>query len=64
MNLTLDDVAFSNALPWRTASEAAFSKRIGTRLLGKLVPVIIALMMDNPNALWGDAVYPVVAQDA
>lgn len=28
-----------------------------TRLLGKLVPVIIALMMDNPNALWGDAVY-------
>ena len=35
-----------------------------TRLLGKLVPVIIALMMDNPNALWGDAVYPVVAQDA
>jgi hypothetical protein len=35
-----------------------------TRLLGKLVPVIIALMMDNPNALWGDAVYPVVDQDA
>ncbi|ENZ78293.1 MULTISPECIES: HEPN domain-containing protein [Ralstonia] len=35
-----------------------------TRLLGKLVPVIIALMMDNPNALWGDAVYPVVDQNA
>ena len=34
-----------------------------TRLLGKLVPVIIALMMDNPNALWGDAVYPVVDQN-
>ena len=34
-----------------------------TRLLGKLVPVIIALMMDNPDALWGDAVYPVVDQD-
>lgn len=33
-----------------------------TRLLGRLVPVIIALMMDNPNALWGDAVYPVVDQ--
>lgn len=31
-----------------------------TRLLGKLVPVIIVLMMDNPNALWGEAVYPVV----
>ena len=35
-----------------------------TRLLGKLVPVIIALMMDNPSALWGDAVYPVVDQNA
>ena len=34
-----------------------------TRLLGKLVPVIIALMMDNPSALWGDVVYPVVDQD-
>lgn len=34
-----------------------------TRLLGKLVPVIIALMMDNPNTLWGDAVYPVVDQN-
>lgn len=33
-----------------------------TRLLGRLVPLIIALMMDNPNALWGDAVYPVVDQ--
>lgn len=31
-----------------------------TRLLGKLVPIIIALMMTNPNTLWGDAVYPVV----
>ena len=26
-----------------------------TRLLGKLVPVIIALMMDNPRGVWGDA---------
>jgi len=31
-----------------------------TRLLGKLVPVIIEVMMDNPNAVWGDAIYPVV----
>ncbi|MCE7903367.1 MAG: hypothetical protein DYH20_12175 [Gammaproteobacteria bacterium PRO9] len=31
-----------------------------TRLMSKLVPVVIALMMDNPNTLWGDAVYPVV----
>ena len=34
-----------------------------TRLLGKLVPLIIAVMMDNPTALWGEAVYPVVDRD-
>ncbi|MFZ5493030.1 MAG: hypothetical protein ACOY6E_11125 [Pseudomonadota bacterium] len=34
-----------------------------TRLLGKLVPVIIGLMMDNPDTPWGDAVYPVVDQN-
>ena len=28
--------------------------------LGKLVPFIIKLMMDNPGTLWGDACYPVV----
>ena len=28
--------------------------------LGKLVPYVIQLMMDNPNTLWGDASYPVV----
>lgn len=28
--------------------------------LGKLVPYIIKLMMDNPDTLWGDACYPVV----
>ncbi len=35
-----------------------------TRLLGRLIPVTIALMMDNPHTLWGDAVYPVVDRDA
>lgn len=29
-------------------------------LLSKLVPVIIDLMMDSPDTLWGDACYPVV----
>jgi hypothetical protein len=28
--------------------------------LGKLVPYVIQLMMDNPGTLWGDACYPVV----
>lgn len=30
------------------------------RLMEKLVPLIIELMMDNPGTLWGDASYPVV----
>jgi hypothetical protein len=28
--------------------------------MGKLVPLVIEIMMDNPAALWGDACYPVV----
>lgn len=34
--------------------------RDGSRIMGHLVPTIILLMMNNPNALWGDAAYPVV----
>ena len=30
--------------------------------LGKMVPFVIQLMMDNPNTLWGDPCYPVVAE--
>lgn len=30
------------------------------KLLGDLVPAVIAIMLDNPDTLWGDAVYPVV----
>jgi hypothetical protein len=38
--------------------------RDGIRLPGKRVPVIIARMMDTPNTLWGNTVYPVVAPEA
>ncbi|WP_298443097.1 HEPN domain-containing protein [uncultured Ferrimonas sp.] len=31
-----------------------------TAVLTQLVPLIIELMMDNHNALWGDAIYPLV----
>ena len=31
--------------------------------LGKLVPVIIDVMMDNPDTLWGEAVYPVISAE-
>jgi hypothetical protein len=30
------------------------------RLMGKLVPLVIEIMMDNPESLWGEACYPVV----
>lgn len=29
-------------------------------LLGKLVPVVIEIMLDNPHTLWGDASFPVI----
>lgn len=31
-----------------------------TNLMGKLVPLVIEVMLDHPEALWGDACYPVV----
>ena len=34
--------------------------RDGSRIIAHLVPTVIHLMMNNPNALWGDAAYPVV----
>jgi hypothetical protein len=32
-----------------------------THLMAKLVPLVIEVMLDHPQALWGDAVWPVVA---
>ena len=32
-----------------------------THFMAKLVPLVIEVMMDHPETLWGDAVYPVVA---
>lgn len=31
-----------------------------TALMGRLVPVVIEIMLDHPETLWGDACYPVV----
>jgi hypothetical protein len=31
-----------------------------TKLMGHLVPLVIEIMMDHPETLWGDACYPVV----
>jgi hypothetical protein len=32
----------------------------GTAILGDIVPVVIHLMMKQPNQIWGDPIYPVV----
>ena len=32
-----------------------------TSLMAKLVPLVVQVMMDHPQALWGDACYPVIA---
>lgn len=32
----------------------------GTQILGLIVPIIIHLMMEQPNQLWGDPCYPVI----
>ena len=34
--------------------------RDGVAILAQLVPLIVKLMLDNPNTLWGDVSYPVV----
>ncbi len=34
--------------------------RDGVSILGKIVPAVISIMMDNPDTLWGDPCYPVV----
>lgn len=34
--------------------------RDGTKIMEKIVPVIIHLMMENPSQVWGSATYPVV----
>jgi len=34
--------------------------RDAVNLMGKLAPLVIEIMMDSPDALWGDASFPVV----
>jgi hypothetical protein len=34
--------------------------RDATKILEVLVPQVITTMMDYPNTLWGDAIFPVV----
>jgi transposase-like protein len=50
-------VGFSTIVKWVNRNQL----NDGINLLGKLVPIIIEVIMDNLEALWGEANYPVMA---
>jgi len=56
---TLRNQIIHGGATWNSSVNRA-QLRDCSAFLGKLVPFIIKLMMDNPNALWGEACYPVV----
>jgi hypothetical protein len=58
--------AWTASRNWR--SQCAFPRkrvnrdqiRDGANILGDVVPIVIHLMMENAQGVWGDACYPVV----
>ncbi len=56
---TLRNQLMHGGATWNSAVNRDQLRDCGA-LLGKLVPVILTIMMDNPNTLWGDPCYPVV----
>jgi len=36
--------------------------RDGVRILGRIVPAVVSIMMDNPEAEWGEPCYPVLEE--
>ena len=58
MRASTGDVMDDRALKERHRAERDAFHRVS--LMGKMVPLLIETMMDNPGTLWGDACYPVV----
>jgi len=50
---------FLGGAPWN-GGENREQLRDATKILEVLVPQVITTMMDHPNTLWGDAIFPVV----
>lgn len=46
---------------WNSATNRAQVQDCAN-LMGQLVPVVIEIMLSNPNTLWGNACYPVVTE--
>ncbi len=56
---TLRNQLVHGGATWNSSVNRAQVRDCGN-LMGKLVPVVIEIMLDNPKTLWGDACYPVV----
>jgi hypothetical protein len=56
---TLRNQLVHGGATWQSSANRA-QVNDGAAFLAKLVPTVVNLMMDNPNVLWGDPVYPVV----
>jgi hypothetical protein len=57
---TLRNQLIHGGATWHSAVNRDQVRDCGN-LMGKLVPLIIEIMMDHPETLWGDAVFPVVS---
>lgn len=56
---TLRDQLMHSGATWNSAVNRD-QVRDCTNLLAKLVPLVIAIMLDNTDTLWGGVCYPVV----
>ena len=56
---TLRNQLVHGGATWKSSANRA-QITDGVAFLSKLVPIIIEIMMDNPNQLWGEANYPLV----
>jgi len=56
---TLRNQLIHGGATWNSAVNRDQVRDCGN-LMGQLVPVVIEIMLDHPETLWGDAVYPVV----
>jgi len=56
---TLRNQLMHGGATWKSSANRA-QIRDGVAFLGLLVPIIVDVMMNNPNELWGSANYPVI----
>ena len=57
---TLRNQLIHGGATWNSAVNRDQVRDCGN-LMGKLVPIVIEIMLDHPETLWGEAVYPVIS---